>query len=117
MSEINIVSMVVSYLVPTFLGGVIGILSTKIKKNKAKEEAQEKLAEAKQKALEAGVQALLRNELVRRYREYEVKGEMSILDKENIEEMFKRYEELGGNGTVKHLMSELLQLPTKIIKE
>ena len=117
MSEINIISMIVSYLVPTILGGIIGIIGTKIKKNKAKEEAQEKLAEAKQKALEAGVQALLRNELVRRYREYEVKGEMSILDKENIEEMFKQYENLGGNGTVKQLMTELMQLPTKIIKE
>ncbi len=113
MSEIDIISMIVSYLVPTILGGIIGILSTKIKKSKAKELALEE----KQKALEEGVQALLRNELVRRYREYEVKGELSIIDKENIEAMFKQYEKLGGNGTVKHLMSELLQLPTKIIKE
>ena len=58
----------------------------------------------------------LRNELVNRYREYETKGEMSILDKENIEAMFKQYEILGGNGTVKHLMEELLCLPTKVIK-
>ena len=79
--------------------------------------AKEISFETKQKALEAGVQALLRNELVRRYREYEVKGEMSILDKENIEEMFKQYENLGGNGTVKQLMTELMHLPTKIIQE
>lgn len=70
----------------------------------------------KQNAIEAGLQALLRNELVRRYREYEIKGELSILDKENIEAMFKQYENLGGNGTVKHLMEELLTLPTKIVK-
>ena len=70
----------------------------------------------KQNAIEAGLQALLRNELVRRYREYEIKGELSILDKENIEAMFKQYENLGGNGTVKHLMEELLNLPTKVIK-
>ena len=101
----NIIEMIVAYLVPTILGALIGFFSTKIKRNKKKD-----------KAIEEGVQALLRNELVRRYREYEIKGELSILDKENIEAMFKQYENLGGNGTVKHLMEELLTLPTKVIK-
>lgn len=106
MPEINIISLIVSYLVPAILGAGIGFLSTKVKKNRAKE-----------KAIEDGVQALLRNELVRRYREYEIKGELSILDKENIEAMFEQYQNLGGNGTVKQLMTELMQLPTKVIKE
>ena len=106
MSNVNVVSILISYLIPTLLGAGIGFLTSKLKKNRAKE-----------KAIEEGVQALLRNELVRRYREYEIKGEMSILDKENIEEMFKQYENLGGNGTVKQLMTELMHLPTKIIKE
>lgn len=101
----NIFEMIVAYLVPTALGGAIGFLTTRLKKNKKKD-----------LAIEEGVQALLRNELIRRYREYEQKGELSILDKENIEAMFKQYENLGGNGTVKHLMTELLELPTKIMK-
>ena len=70
----------------------------------------------RQKAVEQGVQALLRNELIRRYREYETKGEISILDKENIEHMFKEYKNLGGNGTVEQMYAELLELPIKIIK-
>lgn len=101
----NVIGIVISYLIPTILGGGLGFVSTKLKKNKKKEQA-----------IEQGVQALLRNELVRRYREYEAKGEMSILDKENMEAMFIQYQNLGGNGTVKHLMDDLLQLPTKIIK-
>ena len=105
MDEVAILKILLSYLIPTIVGGVLGFLSTKLKKNKSKE-----------KAIEEGVQALLRNELIRRYREYEIKGELSILDKENIEEMFTQYENLGGNGTVKQLMTELLQLPTKIMK-
>ena len=105
MEEIGILKIILSYLIPTLLGGVVGFLSTHFKKKKKKE-----------KAIEEGVQALLRNELIRRYREYETKGELSILDKENIEEMFVQYENLGGNGTVKQLMTELLQLPTKIMK-
>lgn len=101
----EILKIAISYIIPTALGGILGFVSTKLKKNKKKE-----------KAIEEGVQALLRNELVRRYREYEAKGEMSILDKENMEAMFIQYQNLGGNGTVKHLMDDLLQLPTKIIK-
>lgn len=101
----NIVQMIVAYLVPTVLGAIIGFFSTKLKRNKKKD-----------KAIEEGVQALLRNELIRGYREYEIKGELSILDRENIEEMFVQYQNLGGNGTVKQLMDELLKLPTKIIK-
>jgi len=69
----------------------------------------------RQKAIENGVQALLRNELIRRYREYEQKGEISILDKENIEHMFLEYKNLGGNGTVEKLYNELLQMKIKIV--
>lgn len=101
----NIIGIVISYLIPTILGSLIGFLSTKIKKDRKKEQA-----------IEEGVQALLRNELIRRYREYETKGELTILDKENIEAMFKQYENLGGNGTVKQLMTELLSLHTKVVK-
>ena len=70
----------------------------------------------RQNAVESGLQALLRNELIRRYREYEEKGEISILDKENMEHMFKEYENLGGNGTVAQMYKEILNLPIKIIK-
>lgn len=101
----EIIKIVINYLIPTVLGRVNKFVSTKLKKNKKKD-----------LAIEQGVQALLRNELVREYREYEAKGEMSILDKENMEAMFVQYQNLGGNGTVKQLMNDLLELPTKIIK-
>lgn len=101
----NIIQMVLSYLIPTLLGAGLGFISTKLKKNKKKD-----------LAIEQGVQALLRNEIIRRYREFETKGEISILDKENLEEMFEQYKNLGGNGTVKKMMDELLNLKTKIIR-
>lgn len=108
----NILQIILSYLIPTILGGLLGFISTKLKKNKEKEEEEKK----KINVLEQGVQALLRNEIIRRYREFESKGEISILDKENLEEMFEQYKNLGGNGTVKKMMDELLNLKTKIIK-
>lgn len=101
----EILKIVISYLIPTVLGSLLGFLSTKLKKNRRKD-----------KAVEEGVQALLRNELIRRYREYKIKGEMTILDRENIEAMYEQYKNLGGNGTVKELMDELLDVKTKVIK-
>jgi len=105
MQAIDIAKIIISYIIPLMLGGIIGFLTTKLKGVKKKD-----------KAIEKGLVALLRNELVRRYREYETKGEISILDKENMEDMFKQYEALGGNGTVKQLMTEVLNLKTKIVK-
>lgn len=83
MDSLDILKIVLNYIIPLVLGAVLGILSTKIKKDRKKD-----------KAIEEGVQALLRNEIIRRYREYETKQEMSILDKENIEAMFIQYENL-----------------------
>ena len=96
---------IIIYVIPTVGGAVLGFIATKLKKNKNKDIA-----------IEEAVQALLRNELIRRYREYKAKGEMTILDRENIEAMFEQYKNLGGNGTVKELMNELLKVPTKVIK-
>lgn len=96
-----------------FLFGIISsafALSFKTLTKKFKQQA------SRQKALEQGVQALLRNELIRRYREYETKGEITILDKENISHMYEEYKNLGGNGTVAKMYEEILELPIKIIK-
>lgn len=105
MENIDILKIVLNYIIPVVLGFVIGFISTKLKKNKVKDIA-----------IEQGVQALLRNEIIRRYREFESKGEISILDKENLEEMFTQYKNLGGNGTVKKMMEDLLNLKTKIVR-
>lgn len=101
----DVIKIIISYIIPTILGGILGLISTKLKKNKKKD-----------LAIELGVQALLRNEIIRRYREFESKGEISILDKENLEEMFEQYKNLGGNGTVKKMMDDLLNLKTKIVR-
>ena len=107
------IEFIMKYWLEAFFTGVLGIMGLVMKKIKKRQELQEK----KNSAIENGVQALLRNELIRRYREYECKGEISIIDLENVEHMFEEYKNLGGNGTVKKMYDELLELPTKIIKE
>lgn len=103
---------IIVYLITTGLGIALGAVTSKLKKTKEKDENERK----KNETIELGVQALLRNEIIRRYREFETKGEISILDQENLDEMFEQYKNLGGNGTVKKMMNELYELKTKIIR-
>lgn len=110
-------SFVIEYWIEIIFSCIVGIISFILKKVYTNHKTKMDNLSARQKAVEQGVQALLRNELIRRYREYETKGEMTILDKENITAMFEEYKNLGGNGTVKSMYDDLMKLDTKIIKE
>ena len=103
---------VLKYWIEFIFTGLVGLIGFCYKKIRTKQEEQEK----KNKAIERGVQALLRNELIRRFREYKEKGEMSMLDKENMEHMFEEYFNLGGNGLMKEVHTEFLEIPIKIVK-
>lgn len=97
---------ILKWFITFILGSIIGIIGTKLKSETNKN-----------KALKNAVQALLRNELIRRYREYKTKREMTILDKENVDHLYTEYKNLGGNGTVKELYEGMQDIEIKIIKE
>lgn len=100
---------VIKYWVEVVFGivcGIFGFLFRFLNK-KVKKQIE------KQRAIENGVQALLRDRLIDRYDQCMKKGELSILDRENLNHMFDEYKNLGGNGTVEQLISDLLELPTK----
>lgn len=106
------IDFIFQYWLEFLFSALIGLIGVGYKLLKTRQDQQEK----KNNAIENGVQALLRNELIRRYREYETKGEITIIDKENIEHLFKEYKNLGGNGTVAKMYEEMLELPIKIVK-
>ena len=91
---------IIKWIIPFLLVGVVGFITNCKRKNKA-------LAKA--------VQSLLRDRLIEKYRLFKIKGEMTILDKENIDSLFEEYKELGGNGTIKELMEDLEHTKIKII--
>ncbi|MDD6430794.1 MAG: hypothetical protein PUF96_06305 [Ruminococcus sp.] len=68
--------------------------------------------EMRQKALEFGVQALLRDRMLHCYNKYIDAGFAPIYAKENYENMYRQYHELGGNGVMTHLHEEFMALPT-----
>ena len=66
---------------------------------------------AEQEAIKLGIQALLRNEIIEQYNKYMDKEYIPIYAVENVTAMYKEYHALGGNGTIKQLYEELLELP------
>lgn len=66
----------------------------------------------KQEAIEEGIQALLRDRIIRAYNHYIEKGFLPIYAHENIEELYNQYHALGGNGTITKLIEKLRELPT-----
>ena len=65
------------------------------------------------KSLTLGVQALLRAQMINDYYKYCELGYAPLHVKENFENCYKQYHELGANGMMDKLRDEFLSLPTK----
>lgn len=65
----------------------------------------------KQAATEKGVRALLRDRIIQLFNSYSAKKCMPIYARENAESLYKEYMALGGNGTIKGLVDNLMRLP------
>lgn len=103
---------ILKYWVEVLLTAVCSFVTFTYKKIRERFSEQDK----KREAIENGVQALLRNELIKNFREYKQKNEITLLDKENMEHMFTEYFNLGGNGMMHEVYAEFKEIPIKIIK-
>ena len=83
-----------------------GYLVVKIKNIKDKQS----IADRRQQALEEGVQALLRGELIRTYEKYHEQGYITVHGLEAANKAYAAYHELGGNDTITSLMEDMREL-------
>jgi len=67
----------------------------------------------KQAALETGVQALLRGELVRAYDKYHERDSITLHGLEAVDLQYSAYHGLGGNGAITKLVDNMKQLEVK----
>ena len=72
-----------------------------------------KANESKTEAVCLGVQALLRDRLLTAYNKYSEKGYAPIYAKENFENMWKQYHNLGVNGVMDDIHNKFMALPDK----
>ena len=61
--------------------------------------------------LEAGVQCLLRAEIIRSHEKYTERGKCHIYAREALTRAYKAYHALGGNDVATDLYNELMELP------
>ena len=72
-----------------------------------------KANEQKTEAVCLGVQALLRDRLLQTYNHYSDKGYAPIYAKENFENMWVQYHNLGVNGVMDEIHEKMLSLPDR----
>lgn len=75
--------------------------------NKVKREAKER------EALQNGMRALLRRQIIEDCRKVIATGSVDPETRDTILDMYGSYSDLGGNGTVTHIKDEMMALPTK----
>ena len=63
-------------------------------------------------ALKAGIQALLRAQMISDFNKYSEKGYAPIYARDNFENCWKQYHSLGVNGVMDDLHMKFLELPT-----
>ena len=102
------------------LAGVIAFFNTRINRKIDAQQEQlreecRRLSEQKRKedAVGLGVQALLRDRIIQAYNHYIEKGYCPIYALENVEEMYRQYHALGGNGAITELVERVKELPTQ----
>ncbi len=78
-----------------------------------------RLHESKKKiiALEAGVQALLRSQMINDYEKWGDKGYAPVYAKDNFENVWTQYHALGANGVMNDLHSRFMALPTQPVNQ
>ena len=96
------------YWLETLFGLIVTGLGVAVKwlHKKSKTEAQ------RQGAIEKGLQALLRSQMINDYNHYKEKGFAPIYAKENFENVWKQYHNLGVNGVMDSIHEEFMTLPT-----
>ena len=59
------------------------------------------------------LQALLRDSIINMYNKYSQEQYMPVYEKESLENLYRQYHNLNGNGVVEHLVEKLYNLPAK----
>lgn len=101
--------------IPSIISGLVALfIGRGMKKRDAKQEEirkQNEIMEKQNKALMAGIQAILRDRLLQGYRHYSEKGWADYDDRQNMENMWEQYHALGANGVMDGYRSKFLALP------
>ena len=89
---------------------VLGLIGTGILAGLRVLYKRQKAAEVRQAAIESGMQAILRDRILTSYYHYHEKGKITLHGLENVETLYRSYHDLGGNGTMTHLVEVMREM-------
>lgn len=102
-------------LVPYLFDIISGILLAScvytVNKFRGEREKERKDIDEKSKALNDGVESLLRQSIVNSYNKYHDRGYCPIYAKDSIKKAYKAYHTLGGNDVATELYKKILLMP------
>lgn len=96
-------------IVEVLVGSLLSAAITYIKTTKR----NDKELQAQLQTLCYGVQALLRNKMRELNEVYHVVGWCTVEQKENFNNLYEQYHQLGSNGVMTHIKDEILAMPTE----
>ena len=105
-------------LLPSVLSGIILILVNaeivRNKKRKARREEEKEKEKRREELISQSLHILLRNLLTTRYDAAIQRGETTVQERKELEEVFNVYESLGKNGVIKSERDIFLDLPINV---
>jgi len=104
MSEL--VAFVSAHWVEWLFAGAVSVLAFLYRNISARLQSEQ----AKNEAIAAGVQSLLRESIVGNYNKYSEKGFCPIYAKESIKKVYASYHGLGGNDVATELYNKILKM-------
>lgn len=121
MNPVDIYQWLCLFGIPSIISGIVAlILGRGLKRlDKKQEEKQRQIndqnetMEKQNKAIMAGVQAILRDRLLMGYRHYINKGWADYEDRANLENVWKQYHALGANGVMDDMRRQFRSLPIR----
>lgn len=91
-------------IITAFISTTVGVVVTAVI-------ARFKLGNQKHKAVENGVQSLLRAEIIRQNEKWVERGYCPVYAKDAVRREYEAYHALGGNGVITDLYNDILELP------
>lgn len=102
-----------AWITEYWIDWLFGIISAALLAGLRSLAAQAKRDRAEQEAIRAGLQALLRAQMINDYNKWSERGWAPIYARENFENCWLQYERLGENGVMQDIRRKFLALPTE----
>ena len=110
------VAAVIAAVVSTAVGALFAWISTKrSQKHKVIDDIHLKITGLEQTDLtfSTAIRSMLRQNIIDAYNRLTTRGYAKVFEKDNVKDMYDSYHDLGGNGTITHLVNEIMDLPTR----